>query len=179
MSPRFSLRAMHTPGHARGHLCFHEERTRHVDLRRQHRRAWVRCLIDPPEGNMRDYLDSLERMRALPNLTVIFGGHGPAIANPYAEDRRIHFASARTRTKDSEAVRDGRDDTERDRCARLHRRLSESSRDGRTRGAGASRKARSRWSRISDQDGCWTDAMKLHWTSSPLAKFSLRVFPSQ
>ena len=34
---------------------------------------------------MRDYLQSLERMRALPNLSVIFGGHGPAIANPYAK----------------------------------------------------------------------------------------------
>ena len=32
---------------------------------------------------MRDYLDSLERMRALPNLSVLFGGHGPPIANPY------------------------------------------------------------------------------------------------
>jgi ribonuclease/clavin/mitogillin len=32
---------------------------------------------------MRDYLNSLERMRALPNLSVMFGGHGPAIANPY------------------------------------------------------------------------------------------------
>ena len=32
---------------------------------------------------MREYLDSLRRMRALPNLSVIFGGHGPAIANPY------------------------------------------------------------------------------------------------
>jgi glyoxylase-like metal-dependent hydrolase (beta-lactamase superfamily II) len=40
-------------------------------------------LIDPPQGNMRDYLDSLERMRSLPNLTVLFGGHGPAIATPY------------------------------------------------------------------------------------------------
>jgi glyoxylase-like metal-dependent hydrolase (beta-lactamase superfamily II) len=32
---------------------------------------------------MRDYLHSLDRVRALPNLSVIFGGHGPAIANPY------------------------------------------------------------------------------------------------
>ena len=32
---------------------------------------------------MRDYLKSLERMRALRNLSVLFGGHGPAIANPY------------------------------------------------------------------------------------------------
>ena len=34
---------------------------------------------------MRNYLGSLERMRALPNLSVIFGGHGPAIANPYVK----------------------------------------------------------------------------------------------
>ena len=32
---------------------------------------------------MRDYLNSLERMRSLPNLTVLFGGHGPAVATPY------------------------------------------------------------------------------------------------
>ncbi len=32
---------------------------------------------------MRDYLASLARMRALPQLSVLFGGHGPAIANPY------------------------------------------------------------------------------------------------
>ncbi len=31
---------------------------------------------------MRDYLQSLERMRALPNLSVLFGAHGPAIGNP-------------------------------------------------------------------------------------------------
>ena len=34
---------------------------------------------------MRDYLHSLSSLRALPNLSVIFGGHGPAIANPYAK----------------------------------------------------------------------------------------------
>ena len=40
-------------------------------------------LIDPPQGNMRDYLNSLERMLALPMLTVLLGGHGPAVATPY------------------------------------------------------------------------------------------------
>src|SRR5213075_426980 len=40
-------------------------------------------LIDPTDGNMRDYLNSLKRMRALPNLSVLFGGHGPPIANSY------------------------------------------------------------------------------------------------
>src|SRR6185436_10712565 len=27
----------------------------------------------------------LQRMRALSNLSVVFGGHGPAMANPYAK----------------------------------------------------------------------------------------------
>ena len=32
---------------------------------------------------MRDYLDSLKRMRSLGNLSVIFGAHGPAVSAPY------------------------------------------------------------------------------------------------
>jgi glyoxylase-like metal-dependent hydrolase (beta-lactamase superfamily II)/8-oxo-dGTP pyrophosphatase MutT (NUDIX family) len=80
--PEISLRVMHTPGHARGHLCLHDERTGTL-LSGDNIVGLGSVLIDPPEGNMRDYLQSLGRMRALSNLSVIFGGHGPAIANPY------------------------------------------------------------------------------------------------
>ncbi len=82
-SPEIKLRALHTPGHARGHLCFYEERTGTL-LSGDNIVGLGSVLIDPPEGNMRDYLHSLERMRSLANLSVIFGGHGPAIANPDA-----------------------------------------------------------------------------------------------
>ncbi len=81
-TPNIRLRAMHAPGHARGHLCFYEERTGTL-ISGDNIVGLGSVLIDLPEGNMRDYLDSLERMRALPNLSVIFGGHGPAIGNPY------------------------------------------------------------------------------------------------
>ena len=40
-------------------------------------------LIDPPQGNMIDYLKSLERMRSISGLTILFGGHGAAMAAPY------------------------------------------------------------------------------------------------
>ena len=80
--PDMRLRALHTPGHARGHLCFHDERTG-VLLTGDNIVGLGSVLIDPPEGNMVDYLSSLERVRGLANLTVLFGGHGPAIANPY------------------------------------------------------------------------------------------------
>lgn len=80
--PRIQLRALHMPGHALGHLCFHDE-DRGVLLTGDNIVGIGSVLIDPPQGNMRDYLDSLERIRSLPNLSVLFGGHGPAIATPY------------------------------------------------------------------------------------------------
>jgi glyoxylase-like metal-dependent hydrolase (beta-lactamase superfamily II)/8-oxo-dGTP pyrophosphatase MutT (NUDIX family) len=80
--PDMRLRALHTPGHARGHLCFHDGRTG-VLLTGDNIVGLGSVLIDPPEGNMVAYLRSLERVRGLANLTVLFGGHGPAIANPY------------------------------------------------------------------------------------------------
>ncbi len=105
-SPRIALQAMHTPGHARGHLCFYEAETGTL-ISGDNIVGLGSVLIDPPEGNMRDYLESLRRMRTLPNLRVIFGGHGPAIANPYTKlDEYISHRLERER-KILEAVGDG------------------------------------------------------------------------
>lgn len=105
-SPNIALRAMHTPGHARGHLCFYEERTGTL-ISGDNIVGLGSVLIDPPEGNMCDYLGSLRRMRELPNLRVIFGGHGPAIANPYPKlDEYISHRLEREQ-KILEAVRGG------------------------------------------------------------------------
>jgi ribonuclease/clavin/mitogillin len=38
-------------------------------------------LIAPPEGNMTDYLASLERMRDLPGLNFLCGSHGQAVSD--------------------------------------------------------------------------------------------------
>ena len=80
--PPIRLWAMHTPGHALGHLCFWDE-ARGVVLTGDNIVGFGSVLIDPPQGNMTDYIESLELLSALPNLTVLFGGHGPAIATPY------------------------------------------------------------------------------------------------
>jgi len=82
-SPEITLRAVLTPGHARGHLCFYEERNRSLitgDLIV----GLGTVVIDPPEGNMADYLQSLARVRAL-EPSVIFGAHGPAVGAPIAK----------------------------------------------------------------------------------------------
>jgi len=80
--PPIKLRALHTPGHARGHLCFHDAK-RGILLTGDNIVGLGSVLIDPPEGNMVDYLASLDRMRSIPNLTILFGGHGAAVAAPY------------------------------------------------------------------------------------------------
>jgi ribonuclease/clavin/mitogillin len=104
--PQIILHALHTPGHARGHLCFHDKQTG-VLITGDNIVGLGSVLIDPPEGNMREYLDSLERVRALPNLSVLFGGHGPAMANPYKKiDEYIAHRHERE-ARILEAVRSG------------------------------------------------------------------------
>ena len=76
------LRVLHTPGHARGHLCFHAAAERWLvagDLVA----GFGTIVVDPPEGDMDDYLASLERVRDLGPLTL-FPAHGPALRDGQA-----------------------------------------------------------------------------------------------
>ncbi|MFY9574568.1 MAG: MBL fold metallo-hydrolase, partial [Blastocatellia bacterium] len=73
-APGWRLRALHTPGHARGHLCFYEEKTGAI-LTGDLVVGVGTVVIDPPEGNMLDYFASLNRLLALPNLSVLFPAH--------------------------------------------------------------------------------------------------------
>ena len=62
--PPLEVTVVHTPGHARGHLCFLEEAGRSVvagDLIA----GLGTIVIDPPEGDMDDYLGSLAKLAAL------------------------------------------------------------------------------------------------------------------
>ncbi|HEX8148050.1 MAG TPA: MBL fold metallo-hydrolase [Pyrinomonadaceae bacterium] len=82
--PSISLRAMHTPGHTRGHLSFYDVRAGAL-LTGDNVVGVGSVLIDPEEGSVRDYLASLERYRGLPRLVALFGGHGPAVGSPRAK----------------------------------------------------------------------------------------------
>lgn len=74
------LRALWTPGHARGHLSFHEERTGTL-LTGDCVVGFGTVVIAPPEGNLNDYLASLRRYLAMPKLTALMPGHGPVLAD--------------------------------------------------------------------------------------------------
>ncbi|MFM2153630.1 MAG: hypothetical protein RL199_2065, partial [Pseudomonadota bacterium] len=76
---RLTLDVVHTPGHARGHLCLFEPRTR--TLVAGDMVAGVGSIVvDPPEGDMHDYLASLRRLRAL-DVGALYPAHGPVLAD--------------------------------------------------------------------------------------------------
>lgn len=77
------LRAIHTPGHARGHLCFFEETTGAL-LAGDMVAGVGSIVVDPPEGDMRDYLQSLRKLRAL-GVNALYPAHGPAIPDGNAK----------------------------------------------------------------------------------------------
>jgi glyoxylase-like metal-dependent hydrolase (beta-lactamase superfamily II)/8-oxo-dGTP pyrophosphatase MutT (NUDIX family) len=79
LGEEYSVLVLHTPGHARGHLCFLEEQQRSL-LCGDMVSGVSMIVVDPPEGDMDDYLGSLEKLAALRPGTL-FPGHGPAIKN--------------------------------------------------------------------------------------------------
>jgi endoribonuclease LACTB2 len=68
------LRAVFTPGHARGHLCFHEARSGAL-ICGDMVSTLSTIIIDPPEGDLGDYFASLERLKQLAPRTL-YPAHG-------------------------------------------------------------------------------------------------------
>jgi glyoxylase-like metal-dependent hydrolase (beta-lactamase superfamily II) len=78
--PGWHLAAVHTPGHTSNHLCFAlpEEKTLFSG---DHVMGWSTSVISPPDGNMTDYLRSLDKL--LPRDDAVYWPtHGPAIPEP-------------------------------------------------------------------------------------------------
>lgn len=83
----FTLRAVHTPGHASNHLCFLLERDRML-FAGDHVMDGSTVVINPPDGDMAAYLASIERLLAWsPRLRSIAPAHGHLIEDPQAKLR--------------------------------------------------------------------------------------------
>ena len=77
------LQAVFTPGHAPDHLCFTYEvpGAGQVLFSGDHVMSWSSSIVDPPQGDMRAYYNSLERL--LPRRDKLYlPAHGPLDANP-------------------------------------------------------------------------------------------------
>ena len=82
-----SLRALHTPGHASNHLCYLLENTRML-FTGDHVMQGSTVVINPPDGDMRAYLASLELLLG-EDILILAPGHGYLIGEPHREARRL------------------------------------------------------------------------------------------
>ncbi len=78
----FRLRAIHTPGHVANHYCLLLE-DEGMLMTGDHIMNGSTVIIIPPSGDMRDYLDSLQRLRALAPGSLA-PGHGELMREPAA-----------------------------------------------------------------------------------------------
>ncbi len=76
----FRLTAIHTPGHASNHLCYHHEASNSI-VTGDHVIEGSTVVINPPDGNMRDYIHSLKRVRDF-RADALLPGHGERIDDP-------------------------------------------------------------------------------------------------
>jgi glyoxylase-like metal-dependent hydrolase (beta-lactamase superfamily II) len=76
----WTVECVHTPGHTSNHICYalREEKALFTG---DHVMGWSTTVISPPDGDMKDYMRSLEIL--LPrNDEVYWPTHGPAIRDP-------------------------------------------------------------------------------------------------
>ena len=85
--PGSTLAAIHTPGHASNHLCYllEEEKTLFTG---DHVMQMSTVVINPPDGDMRAYIESLRSLLPL-DLDWLAPGHGFLMAEPRQQMEKV------------------------------------------------------------------------------------------
>ena len=76
----WTLEAIHTPGHTSNHLCFAWRETGFL-FPGDHVMGWSTSVVSPPDGDMGDYIASLEKLLAR-DETTYWPTHGAPITDP-------------------------------------------------------------------------------------------------
>jgi glyoxylase-like metal-dependent hydrolase (beta-lactamase superfamily II) len=76
----WTLEAVATPGHTSNHLCF-DLREEKALFTGDHIMGWSTTVVSPPDGNMADYLRSMQRLVDRDDK-VYYPAHGEPVKNP-------------------------------------------------------------------------------------------------
>ena len=76
----WTLTAVATPGHTSNHLCYALEESGAL-FTGDHVMGWSTSVVVPPDGDMADYMASLDKLHARSDR-IYYPAHGPAVANP-------------------------------------------------------------------------------------------------
>lgn len=83
----WTLRAVATPGHTSNHLCF-ALAGEGVLFTGDHVMGWSTTVVSPPDGDMADYMASLDRLLGRDD-SIYFPAHGPGVENPHPHVRAL------------------------------------------------------------------------------------------
>lgn len=77
----WSIEVIHTPGHTANHACF-ALADREILFSADHVMAWATTIVAPPDGSMRAYMASLEKLIKRKD-TLYLPGHGAPLHKPH------------------------------------------------------------------------------------------------
>jgi glyoxylase-like metal-dependent hydrolase (beta-lactamase superfamily II) len=83
----WALEAVATPGHTSNHLCLALAEDE-ILFTGDHVMGWSTTVVAPPDGDMADYMASLDKLLARGDR-LYYPAHGPAVADPHAHVRRL------------------------------------------------------------------------------------------
>jgi len=78
----WTIEAIATPGHASNHFCF-ALKEENALFSGDHIMGWSTTVVSPPDGDMADYMASLDKIRRR-NFTTLWPTHGTKIESPDA-----------------------------------------------------------------------------------------------
>jgi len=76
----WTIRSVFTPGHTSNHMCF-ELAEENALFTGDHVMRWATTVISPPDGDMRDYMDSLKKVRDK-NYDIMYPTHDKPVTKP-------------------------------------------------------------------------------------------------
>ncbi|PWE34144.1 MBL fold metallo-hydrolase [Maritimibacter sp. 55A14] len=92
------IEALATPGHLGNHMCFAwGERVFTGD----HVMSWATTMVSPPDGDLTDFMASLELLAAREDDRLYLPGHGAALEDPLA---MVHYQIAHRRGREAQIL---------------------------------------------------------------------------
>ncbi|MGZ4679484.1 MAG: MBL fold metallo-hydrolase [Ilumatobacteraceae bacterium] len=80
MGSGWTLHAVYTPGHTSNHMCYALDEERAL-FTGDHVMGWSTTVVSPPDGDMRDYIESLRKVMGRDDATL-WPTHGAPVTSP-------------------------------------------------------------------------------------------------
>jgi glyoxylase-like metal-dependent hydrolase (beta-lactamase superfamily II) len=80
-SDEWCFDAIWTPGHLGNHLCYGLKKSG-VLFSADHVMGWATSLVSPPDGDLTQFMDSLQKLLKFDDYNLYYPGHGDKIDNP-------------------------------------------------------------------------------------------------